>query len=187
MRSLVVTVVVALAISGCHAANSKKADVVETAKSLQSSDEPVKFEALQGFLPSTDAIATAGWEKREMSGMALSVPIKGSQASITLKKGDAEVVVDIIDTVFNPSLYAPVAAYLSNGFSAKDANGYKKAVTVAGQPAFEEWNKTDRTAGLTVIVGKRFLMHVLGTGVDSTEPATFMAGQIDMARLAALK
>lgn len=187
MRFSTVVIVAALAVSGCGSPDSKKGDVAETAKRLQSSDEPVKFEALQAFLPGTDAIATAGWEKKDMTGMALTVPMKGSQASMTLKKGEAEVVIDIIDTVFNQSLYAPVAAYLGNGFYASTDNGYKKAVTVGSQPAFEEWNKKDRTGGLTVLVGKRFLVHVLGTNVDSVEPVTFVAGQIDFTRLASLK
>lgn len=187
MRFSTVVIVAALAVSGCGSPDSKKGDVAETAKRLQSSDEPVKFEALQAFLPGTDAIATAGWEKKDMTGMTLTVPMKGSQASMTLKKGEAEVVIDIIDTVFNQSLYAPVAAYLGNGFYASTGNGYKKAVTVGGQPAFEEWNSKDRTSALTVLVGKRFLVHVLGTNVDSVEPVTFVAGQIDFTRLASLK
>jgi len=184
---IVLTVVAAPAFSGCGSSEPKEISIADAAQALQSTGEPVKFEALQGFLPGTDAIATAGWAKKEMTGMALTVPIKGSQASLTLKKGGSEVVIDIIDTVFNQSLYAPVAAYLSNGFYSSDGSGYKKAVSIGGQPAFEEWNRKDRTGGITVLVGKRFLVHVLGTDIDSMEPVTFVAGQVDMTRLAALK
>ena len=177
----------ALAVTVASCSQTEQKPTLKDAAALQSSAEPVKFEALQGFLPGTDAIATAGWEKKDMTGMALTVPMKGSQASMTLKKGESEVVVDIIDTVFNQALYAPVAAYLGKGFYQSTGNGYKKAVSIGGQPAFEEWNKKDRTGGVTVLVGKRFLVHVLGTDVDSMEPVTFVAGQIDLTRLAALK
>jgi len=179
-------VVAVLLIAGCRSSEPQTMSIAD-AKALQSGGEPVKFEALQGFLPGTDAIASAGWEKKDMTGMALRQPVKGEQASRTRKKGDIEVVVDILDTVFNQSLYAPVAAYLSNGFNSSDANGYKKAVSVGGQPAFEEWNKKAHTGGLTVLVGKRFLVHVRGTGLDSMDSVTFVAGQIDLTRLAALK
>jgi len=187
MRFTALVIAAALAVSGCGWLDSKKGDAADTAKLLQSSDAPVKYEALQAFLPGTDAIATAGWQKTEMTGMALTVPMKGSKASMTLKKDETEVVIDIIDTVFNQSLYAPVAAYLGKGYYSSSGNDYKKAVTVGGQPAFEEWNSKDRTGALTVLVGKRFLVHVLGTNVDSVEPVTFVAGQIDLTRLASLK
>lgn len=180
-------IVAALALSACSASESTKTSAVDAAKALQSGGEPVKFEALQGFLPGTDAVLTAGWQKKDMTGMVLSVPMKGSQASMTLTKGETEVVVDIIDTVFNQSIYAPVAAYLGNGFYSSTGNGYKKAISVGGQPAFEELNKKERSAGLTILVGKRFLVHTLGTNVDSVEPVSFITGQIDIARLANLK
>ena len=85
MRFTALVIAAALAVSGCGWLDSKKGDAADTAKLLQSSDAPVKYEALQAFLPGTDAIATAGWEKKDMTGMALTVPMKGSQASMTLK------------------------------------------------------------------------------------------------------
>jgi hypothetical protein len=185
MRFVAVLIIATVTVSSCG--SREKASVPEVAKSLQSTIDPVKFEALQGFLPGTDAVATAGWEKKDMTGMALTVPMKGSQASMTLKKGESEVVVDIVDTVFNQSLYAPVVAYLGKGFYQGTGTSYKKAVSIGGQPAFEEWNKKDRTGGVTIVVGKRFLVRVLGTGVDTIEPVTFIVGQIDLTRLAELK
>ena len=84
-------------------------------------------------------------------------------------------------------MYAPVAAYLSTGFSVTDENVYKKGLTIAGQPAFEEWDKNAKTGSVTMIVGKRFLLHVQTTGVDNTDLAKSVATRIDTAKLAALK
>lgn len=146
------------------------------------SGEPVKFESLQALMPEV-----AGWDKGEATGMSLSVPFKGAQASMTLKKGDDEISIEIVDTVFNQMMYAPLALYLSAGFSTSDENGYKKGLTISGQPSFEEWDKNAKTGSVTMIVGKRFIVHVQTTAVDNTELAKSVANRIDTAKLAALK
>lgn len=184
-HSLVIVALVSAA--ACSKPAPKKADLQRLATSLQTGADPVKFEVLQEFLPPNDFIVSDGWQKKDMTGMALAEPIRGSQAQLTMRKGDASVVIDIIDTVFNQSLYAPVAAFLADGFAVKDEIGYKKAITIQGQPAFEEWARADRHAGITVLVGKRFLVHLQGTGFSSAEPLKTIAAQINMAKLALLK
>jgi len=163
------------------------AQVEKKVAEMQALGDPVKFESLQQFLPSNEAIAKDGWQKSDLTGMALSVPIKGAQASLTLKKADAHIVINIIDTVFNQSLFAPVASFLAETFSTSDADGYKKATTMQGFQAFEEWSTKDRTAGITVLVGKRFLIHLQGTGLNSTDPVKAIASHINMTTLADLK
>ena len=177
-----------VALLACSmACGSKKDDPTKSNLAAFQSGEPVKFETLQGFLPDDGYLTREGWHKSDLTGMALTVPIRGAQASVTLRKDNAEVVVDIIDTVFNQSLYAPVAAFLAEGFEAKDAKGYKRSITIQNQPAFEEWTSADRTAGLTVLVGKRYLVHLQATGLPSTDGVKAIASQINMAKLADLK
>jgi len=191
VRRAIAAVICAVTLSACDSSRPKKphvpAQIEKKAAAMQSLGDPVNFEALQAFLPSNDFIVKDGWQKSDMTGMLLSVPMKGSQASLTLKKSGAQMVVNITDTVFNQSLYAPVAAFLADGFSTSDADGYKKSVTMQGFPAFEERSIPKRAAGVTVLVGRRFLVHVQGTGVDGTDAVKTIAGQINMARLAELK
>ena len=182
-RALVALALVVVAACG---SSSQSAATASNVAAFQSGD-PVKFEVLQGFLPADEFLTREGLQKSDMTGMALTVPIRGSQASLTLRKGDVEVVVDIIDTVFNQSLYAPVAAFLAEGFSTKDDRGYKKAVTFQNQPAFEEFTSAERTGGLTILVGKRYLVHLQGTGIASTDIVRAVASQINLTKLADLK
>lgn len=184
-RSLVVVALVGAA--ACSKPAPKKPDFQRMATAVQSGLEPIKFETLQTFLPSDDFIKKDGWQKKEMTGMALSEPVRGSQAQLTIRKGDAQIVIDIIDTLFNQALYAPVAAFLAQGFSVTDEIGYKKAIAIQGEPAFEEWARSERRAAITVLVGKRFLVHLQGTGFNSTDPVKAVAGQINIAKLAAVK
>jgi hypothetical protein len=95
--------------------------------------------------------------------------------------------IEIIDTVFNQTLYAPVVAYLTEGFQTTTDDGTKRAAKVQDQPALEEFTQDSQTAALTVLVGKRFLVHVETTGVSDMTSARIAAAGIDMAKLAALK
>jgi hypothetical protein len=152
-----------------------------TTAALQSGT-PVPFESLQALLPTVP-----GWTRGEMTGMVLSVPMRGTQASLTLSRGDARMSIEIIDTVFNQTLYAPVVAYLTEGFQTTTDDGTKRAAKVQDQPALEEFTQDSQTAALTVLVGKRFLVHVETTGVSDMTSARIAAAGIDMAKLAALK
>lgn len=156
-------------------------DAATPAANVLQSGTPVPFEALQALLP-----AVPGWTRGEMTGMVLSVPVRGTQASLTLSRGGATMSIEIIDTLFNQTLYAPVAAYLTEGFTSSTDSGTKRAVKIQGQPAFEEFTKDGQTATVTVLVGKRFLVHVRTTGVPDTASARGAAESIDMAKLAAL-
>ena len=183
MRSTLSILIAAIAIAGCSAKAPDKATVASQAAAMQSTGiEPVNFEVLRPLLP-----IVSGWEKKEVTGMMLAVPLKGAQVSERLVNGDSEVVVDIIDTVFNQSLYEPIAAFLEQNFSATDTDGYKRAMPFQGQPGFQEWSNKDRTGGLTVLVGKRFLVHLQGKRINSIEPLLGIAGQINIAQLAAIK
>ena len=187
-RSLItLALIVVTAACGSSAPKSPEKTPPAKAPALLQTGEPVKFEVLETFLPGEDFAKANGWQRSDLTGMALTVPIRGSQASVTLRKDGVEIVVNIIDTVFNQSLYAPVAAFLTEGFSSKSPDGFKRATTMQGQPAFEEWTRADRTGGVTVLVGKRYLLHVQGTGIDTTDVVTRVATAIDLAKLAVLQ
>ncbi|MBP8273201.1 MAG: hypothetical protein KAY59_02165 [Acidobacteria bacterium] len=189
MRLLAPALILCAVVAGCGPSSDAKTkeDIATMAKMLQSNGEPVKFEALQAFLPTDADITKNGWQKFEVTGMALAEPIKGAKAAMTLKKNDSELVVDIVDTVFNQSLFAPVAAFLADGFTDENANGFKRSIKFQDQPAFEEWTSRDRVANLTILVGKRYLVHLQATNVGSTEPVKSVAAWINLTKLADLK
>lgn len=166
-------------VSACSGAQPRATP--EAMRALQGS-EAVTFEALQALLPTVPA-----WTRGEMTGVVLSEPVRGTQASLTLSRGDARMTIEIVDTVFNQALYAPVAAYLDEGFTASTDARHTRAVRIHNQPAFEEFTTEDQRATVTVLVGKRFLVHVQTTGVPDTTSARNAAESIDMAKLAGLK
>ena len=76
-----------VALLACSVAcGSKKDDPTKSNLAAFQSGEPVKFETLQGFLPDDGYLTREGWHKSDLTGMALTVPIRGAQASVTLRK-----------------------------------------------------------------------------------------------------
>lgn len=181
-RSTVHRLLVAVALIAASACAGPASDATPAATaSALHTGTPVPFEALQALLPTVP-----GWTRGEMTGMVLSVPLRGTQASLQLTRGDAAMSIEIIDTVFNQALYAPVAAYLADGFTSSTDGDTTRAVKVQGQPAFEQFTRDGQTAAVTVLVGQRFLVRVQTTGVPDMTSARGAADAIDMAKLAAL-
>lgn len=144
--------------------------------------EPVGFRELQTVMP-----AVAGWEKRSPTGEKMSSPFSFSQASITYKKGDAEIEQKIMDSGFNQLLFTPFTMFMAAGYEKETQDGYEKSVNIAGNPGWEKWDKTSRSGELNVVVGKRFLVQVEGHDLDDIKALHTVLEQTDLSKLASLK
>ena len=144
--------------------------------------EPVGFRELQTVMP-----AVAGWEKGSPTGEKMSSPFSFSQASITYKKGDAEIEQKIMDSGFNQLLFTPFTMFMAAGYEKETQDGYEKSVNIAGNPGWEKWDKTSRSGELNVVVGKRFLVQVEGHDLDDIKVLHTVLEQTDLSKLASLK
>lgn len=140
--------------------------------------EPVAFRDLMALLPSLD-----GWERSEPEGERMTAPMPYAVASARYRKGEAEMDLKLTDSALNQVLLLPYAMITSGGFDRETSTGYEKAVKVAGYPGMETWKAPNRRAELTVIVGKRFVVNVTGSGVDSTRDLHTLVSSIDLAKL----
>ena len=144
--------------------------------------EPVGFRELQTVMP-----AVAGWEKRSPTGEKMSSPFSFSQASITYKKGDAEIEQKIMDSGFNQLLFTPFTMFMAAGYEKETQDGYEKSVNIAGNPGWEKWDRSSRSGELNVVVGKRFLVQVEGHDLDDIKALHTVLEQTDLGKLASLK
>jgi hypothetical protein len=76
---------------------------------------------------------------------------------------------------------------LASGYSRETSEGYEKAVTVKGQPAFEKWNSERKDGELNILVEKRFLVTIDGNDIDSTKTLHDFVSKMDFGKLAGLK
>jgi hypothetical protein len=76
---------------------------------------------------------------------------------------------------------------LAAGYSKESTHGFEKSTTVAGYPAFEKWDKSDKSGELTVFVNQRFVVELEGTGMPDNKELQAFLGRTDLKKLAALK
>ena len=142
----------------------------------------VGYSQLQAFFPTI-----AEWTKGEADGNDVTVGMSISTAQVTYTKGDSSVVLEITDTAMNQLVVGQVAAMIKSVNIEQPANGYRKASTVAGFPAIEEWDADTKSAELTVIVAGRFIVKANANDVSDIKPARAVIDAVDLKKLAALK
>jgi hypothetical protein len=144
--------------------------------------DPVDFKELQSILPEVP-----GWEKNHPEAERMTSPVSFSFASTKYKKNDLEVTEKITDSGFNQLLVAPISMMLAAGYAKQSTQGFEKSTTVAGYPAFEKWDKSEKSGQLTVFVNQRFLVELEGSGMsDNKELQAFLA-RTDLKKLAAMQ
>jgi hypothetical protein len=144
--------------------------------------DPVSFRDLIALLP-----APAGWEREKPTGERMTAPVNFADASVRMMKGDATVTAKITDSAFNQMLVAPFAAFLAGNYERETDRGYEKAVKVGDAPAFEKWDSETKSGTLTVIVNKRFIVEIDGSGIDNPKVLHDLLDQIDLKKLAAMQ
>ncbi len=144
--------------------------------------EVVDFEVLGATFPEV-----SGWQRGEVTGSTTNFPMAMSQSEVNYRNGDARVKLTIVDTALNQMLVAPFAMYLAANFSERTSDGYKKGVSVKGEPGFEDVNTRRETATVTVVVGKRFIVTADGSGGAGIEPVRAVLEQMDFSKLTAAK
>jgi hypothetical protein len=144
--------------------------------------DPVSFRELQTVMPTV-----AGWEKANPTGERMSSPFSFSQASVTFKKGDAEIEQKIMDSGFNQLLFTPFTMFMAAGYEKETQDGFERSVNIGGNPGWEKWDKGSKNGELSVVVGKRFLVQLEGHDVDDIQTLHTVLDQTDLKKLAELK
>ncbi|MGQ0735999.1 MAG: hypothetical protein ACT4QD_20390 [Acidobacteriota bacterium] len=143
---------------------------------------PVSFRDLQALLPEV-----SGWQRDEPRGERMTSPVPFSQTEATYTMGDSTVQLKIVDSGFSQFLIAPWSMFLAAGYEKESSSGYEKSVNLGGNPGFERWDSADKSGELNLVVGKRFLVTIDGSGITDTKILQEFASKIDTTRLAALK
>jgi hypothetical protein len=144
--------------------------------------DPVSFRDLMALLP-----APAGWEREKPTGERMTAPVNFADASVRMMKGEATVTAKITDSAFNQLLVAPFTAFLAGNYEHETDRGYEKGIKVGDAPAFEKWDSGTKSGTLTVIAGKRFIVEIDGSSIDSPKVLHDIVETIDLKKLAALQ
>jgi hypothetical protein len=144
--------------------------------------DPVSFQQLISTLPEV-----SGWQRATPTGERMTSPIAFSQAEADYTMGDANINVKVVDSGFSQMLIAPWAMFLTTGYERQSSDGYEKAVTIGGNPAFEKWSTSGKDGELNIVVAKRFLVTIEGNNIADTKLLHEFASKLDAGKLASLK
>ncbi len=126
--------------------------------------DPVHFSDLVDWLPN----APGGWTREDPEGSTTSMgEFRISQAETTYRRGDSRIDLSLIDSAYNPALYAPFL--LAASFSQESTSSYDKGVTFGSHPGRESFTYTTQSGSLAVLVERRFILEIKGSGIEANE------------------
>lgn len=145
-------------------------------------DDPAALmtpEALQALAPTLD-----GWDRGTIHAQTIDVPEVATVMTVRFTHPDGgQLDLEISDTAGKSSMIGSLAAEAESQFNRVMGNGYLKGTVVAGAPAVEAWNTEHRLGELTVLVNKRYIIHVGGTGLADAAPMRAVVERINFAQL----
>ena len=130
-------------------------DLIENKEPVPS----VSFKVLMNYLP------------KEVTGLKAEKP-RGesvqwdkwthSTANIDFRSetDNQNVRVNIYDYAYISNLYLPYQMMFKMKFERESSEGYEKSTELNGMPTFEKWTEEGKDNEVTVLVGKRFIVHV---------------------------
>lgn len=136
-------------------------------------------DALQAVVPTLD-----GWTRGAIGTQTIDVPELASVVTVSYTHTDGgQLDLEISDTAGKSSMIASLAAEAESQFNREMGNGYLKGTTVSGAPAVEAWNTESRIGELTVLVKKRYIIHVGGTRLADAAPMRALVERIELSAL----
>jgi hypothetical protein len=144
--------------------------------------EPIHFSKLIELLPKAPTGFAPDAEPRGETTRAMGFAV--SMAEQSFSQEGRSLRVKITDGAFNAPLYTVIT--MAAQFARESTEGYEKGVTLDGNPGVEKWRKDGGDAELNIVVGKRYLVEIEGSGI-TPEVVRGVWGSIDRAKLAGLK
>jgi hypothetical protein len=114
-------------------------------------------------------------------------PLRYAHVTATYTKADAQIEAKLTDSAMNPQLLAPLTWVADASYARTTADGFERAATIDGFPAFETWSVASKSGEVDVVVNRRFIVEVEGRQLaEIADLRTFLA-RVDLHALAGQK
>jgi len=110
-------------------------------------------------------------------------PQPGTLVLATFTRGDEKLELEIADTGGAPRAIESLEHMAGSNTSRTVGNGYFKGTMVGAFPAVESWNTVEKLGEVSVLVRRRFIIHVAGSGLKDAAPMRALAEAVDTSRL----
>ncbi|MEJ2635023.1 MAG: hypothetical protein P8184_06995 [Calditrichia bacterium] len=122
----------------------------------------------------------SGWTAEDFEGNSAGMAFMGGGISVsrnyTTNNGATSVKIEVVSD-------SPLLSSIMMMFSNPMFLGGNKVVTVSGEKAVEEWNESDKSGQLQIVVENRMLITVNGSGLSGKSQLYDYANKIDYAKL----
>jgi len=138
-------------------------------------------------VPSSDLRAAvpllSGWARGEIATQERPAPDRSSSATVTFTRGAEKLDLEIADTGGDARAIESLEHMAGSDVTRTLGNGYFKGTTISGLPAVESWNTVDKLGELSVLIRRRFIIHIAGSGLTDAAPMRALAEAVDTSRL----
>jgi len=125
-----------------------------------------------------------GWDRGAITAQTIDVPEVATVVTVSYTRADGgQLDFEISDTAGKSSMIESLAAMAGSEFNREMESGYLKGTSVAGAPAVESWNPEHRIGELTVLVNKRYIIHVGGKNLADAAPMRAVVERITLSDL----
>jgi hypothetical protein len=124
-----------------------------------------------------------GWTRGEIVAQESTAPEPGAHVIATFTRGAEKMELEIADTGGVPRAIESLEKIAGSNTNRTVGNGYFKGTVVSTYPAVESWNTVDKLGELSVLIRRRFIIHVAGSGLKDAAPMRTLAAAVDVSRL----
>lgn len=143
---------------------------------------PLDYHKLKEALPDP-----WGWKRSNQKGEMMTLgQWSYSTASAEYDKGGIHVECKINDFAYISALTAPFMMMFGGKFAHESDEGYEKSVMLGENPAFERWDKNQKSGELTLWVGKRLIIEIEGRDLADPSVLHDFANAIDYKKIGPL-
>jgi hypothetical protein len=180
-RSLPAIAIAALAVAVLSCAGNDAQAPVPTATPTPADPASVTLVSLTDLRASVPDFN--GWTRGEIVAQEGTAQERSTHVVVTFTRGAEKMNLEIADTGGAAKAIESLEAMAGSTTNRTVGNGYFKGTTVGAFPAVEAWNKVDKVGELSVLIRRRYIIHVGGSGLTDAAPMRALAEAVDTSRL----
>ena len=182
-RRLLLIATAALAIGSvtCGKADAPAAEPVATPAATPTATPTVALVSLGELRASVPELR--GWTRGEVVAQESTSPQPGTLVLTTFTRGSEKLELEIADTGGAPRAIESLEHMAGSNTSRTVGNGYFKGTMVGAFPAVESWNTVEKLGEVSVLIRRRYIIHVAGSGLKDAAPMRALAEAVDTSRL----
>lgn len=124
-----------------------------------------------------------GWTRGEISGQETPAPDRSNHVNVTFTRGSEQLQLEVADTGGSERAIESLEKMAGSATNRTVGNGYFKGTTLGNFPAVESWNTVDKVGELSVLIRRRYIIHVAGSGLADAAPMRTLAAAVETSRL----